>query len=118
MEDETVQNFVYCTPTKMIFGRDVVEKLPESLSKYGTKVLMTYGGGSIKDNEAAEKAISATYDLYESMGIPMHLKEIGIDESRISEMAHHIAVNEGLDQPYVYAPLSEKDIEEILTAAL
>jgi len=91
------------------------EKTVGRIAQYGRNV---FGINSAIDNEAAEKAISATYDLYESMGIPMHLKEIGIDESRISEMAHHIAVNEGLDQPYVYAPLSEKDIEEILTAAL
>jgi hypothetical protein len=48
----------------------------------------------------------------------MHLKEVGIDESRISEMAHHVAINEGLDQPYVYAPLNESDIEKILTDCL
>lgn len=45
-----------------------------------------------------------------------HLKEVGIDESRIEEMAHHIAVNEGLEN--AYAPLTEKDIVEILTASL
>ena len=46
----------------------------------------------------------------------MHLRDLGIDESRVGEMAHHIAVNEGLDQ--AYAPLSEKDIVEIITASL
>ena len=46
----------------------------------------------------------------------MHLKDVGIDESRIDEMAHHIAVNEGLDKAYV--PLSEEDIKSILLASL
>ena len=46
----------------------------------------------------------------------MHLKDVGIDESRISEMAHHIAVNEGLEN--AWASLTEKDITEILTASL
>ena len=46
----------------------------------------------------------------------MHLREVGIDDSRISEMAHHIAVNEGLEN--AYAPLTEKDIAEIITASL
>ena len=45
-----------------------------------------------------------------------HLKEVGIDESRIEEMAHHIAVNEGLENAYV--PLIEKVIVGILTASL
>ena len=46
----------------------------------------------------------------------MHLREVGIDESRIDEMAHHIAVNEGLEN--AYAPLTEQDIKEILIASL
>lgn len=36
--------------------------------------------------------------------------------SRISEMAHHIAVNEGLDQAWV--PLRENDIAAILRDCL
>jgi hypothetical protein len=46
----------------------------------------------------------------------MHLKEVGIDDSRIGEMAHHIAVNEGLDKAYV--PLLEEDLVKILTDSL
>jgi hypothetical protein len=46
----------------------------------------------------------------------MHLKEVGIDESRLEEMAHHIAVNEGLENAYV--PLTEQDILSILKASL
>ena len=56
----------------------------------------------------ANRAIDATYDFFKSIGIPMHLREVGIDESRIDEMAHHIAVNEGLEN--AYAPLNEDDI--------
>ena len=40
----------------------------------------------------------------------------GIGPERIPEMAHHIAVNEGLDRAYV--PLNEDDITEILRASL
>lgn len=38
-----MQNFDYCTPTRLIFGQGVVEKLPEVMSRYGEKILMTYG---------------------------------------------------------------------------
>ena len=38
------------------------------------------------------------------------------DDSRIDEMAHHIAVNEGLDQAWV--PLYEEDIAAILRDCL
>jgi len=53
---------------------------------------------------------------FKSIGIPMTLKEVGIDNSRLKEMAHHIAVNEGLEN--AWAPLNEKDILEILEASL
>lgn len=68
------------------------------------------------DFDIANQAIQATYDFFESIHIPMHLKDVGIDESRLEEMAHHIAVNEGLENAYV--PLSEEDILEILKASL
>ena len=64
----------------------------------------------------ANRAIDATYDFFKSIGIPMHLREVGIDESRIDEMAHHIAVNEGLEN--AYAPLNEDDIRQILIDSL
>ena len=139
-----MQNFEYCTPTRIVFGKGVIEKLPEVLGQYGKKVLLTYGGGSIrrmglyqkvkellKDfditelfgidphlpaQEIAEKAIEKTYAFFESMGIPMHLKEVGIGPERIPEMARHVAENEGLE--HAYAPLTEQDIAEILTASL
>ena len=43
-----INNFSYCTPTSLIFGKGVIKKLPNVLKKYGNKVLLTYGGGSIK----------------------------------------------------------------------
>lgn len=70
----------------------------------------------LPEAEIAEKTIDATYKFFESLGIPMHLKDVGIDESRIDEMAHHIAVNEGLEN--AYAPLDEKSIREILVNSL
>ena len=82
--------------------------------KYGINVFGL--DASLPEREIAEKAIDATYKFFESIGIPMHLREVGIDDSRLDEMAHHIAVNEGLD--HAYAPLSEQDIKEILVASL
>ena len=45
-----MNNFEYCTPTRLIFGKGVIEKLPEVMAPIGKKVLLTYGGGSIKKN--------------------------------------------------------------------
>lgn len=90
------------------------EKTIDRFVKYGVNVFGI--DASLPKQEIAEKAIEATYRFFESIGIPMHLREVGIDESRIDEMAHHIAVNEGLEN--AYAPLTELDIKEILLDSL
>lgn len=63
-----------------------------------------------------EEAIQAIYNFYKEIGIPMSLGELGIDDSRIDEMAHHVAVNEGLDK--AWAPLLEADIAAIMRDCL
>lgn len=45
-----MKNFVYSIPTKVYFGKGQVEKLGKILAPYGKKVLLVYGGGSIKRN--------------------------------------------------------------------
>lgn len=40
--------FTYHNPTKLIFGKDQIDKLAKELKQYGNKVLLVYGGGSIK----------------------------------------------------------------------
>ncbi len=90
------------------------DRTVERFVKYGVNVFGI--DKSLDKYEIADKAIEETYKFFESIGIPMHLKDVGIDESRIEEMAHHIAVNEGLEN--AYAPLTEKDMVEILTASL
>lgn len=43
-------NFSYCNPTKLYFGEDAMSNLSEELKNYGNKILLVYGGGSIKKN--------------------------------------------------------------------
>ncbi|MCR5601289.1 MAG: iron-containing alcohol dehydrogenase [Ruminococcus sp.] len=90
------------------------DKTVSRFVKYGVNVFGIDSG--LGDYEMAEKAIQATYEFFESIGIPMHLRDVGIDESRIGEMARHVAENEGLENAWV--PLSEKDIADIFTASL
>lgn len=71
---------------------------------------------SLPEMKIAEKAIKAIHDFYLEIGIPMTLREVGIDGSRIDEMAHHVAVNEGLEN--AWAPLYEDDIAAILRDCL
>ena len=90
------------------------EKTIDRFVKYGINVFGI--DVTLPKQEIAEKAIDETYRFFESINIPMHLREVGIDDSRIDEMAHHIAVNEGLEK--AYAPLTEQDIKEILLESL
>jgi alcohol dehydrogenase YqhD (iron-dependent ADH family) len=90
------------------------EKTVDRFVKYGVNVFNI--DSSLDKMDIANKAIEETYKFFESINIPMHLREVGIDESRIDEMAHHVAINEGLDEAWV--PLQEKDISDIFRASL
>ncbi|HOA16343.1 MAG TPA: iron-containing alcohol dehydrogenase [Fervidobacterium sp.] len=58
-----MENFVFHNPTKLVFGKDTVEKIGEELRKNGIKkVLMIYGGGSIKKNGVYEKVVRSLHD--------------------------------------------------------
>lgn len=83
------------------------EQVVERIEKFGKNV---FGA------EGCEASILAIYDFYREIGIPMTLKEVGIDESRLGEMAQHVAELEGLDQAWV--PLYEQDILDIFKACL
>lgn len=83
--------------------------------KYGVEVFGI--DPNLDEWEIANRSIQATYDFLKGLGIPMSLREVGIDDSRLDEMAHHIA-QEGLDDPKFFAPLNEADILEILKATL
>ncbi len=43
-------NFVYSNPTKLYFGDNAISFLSDELRNYGPKVMLCYGGGSIKRN--------------------------------------------------------------------
>lgn len=45
-----MENFIYSVPTTIYFGKGQVRHIGEIVKEYGTKVLLVYGGGSIKRN--------------------------------------------------------------------
>ena len=90
------------------------EKTIERFVSFGTGVFGI--DPALPEMEIAEKAIQSIHDFYREIGLPMTLHEVGIDGSRIDEMAHHIAVNEGLEN--AWAPLHEEDIAAILRDCL
>lgn len=60
----------------------------------------------------AKKGIEKTYQFFKDCGIPMTLPEIGVDDSRLREMAEHANRNNRLAGAYV--PLNADDVERIL----
>lgn len=50
-------NFNFETPTRIIFGKGQVDVLASEIIKYSTRVLLVYGGGSIKDNGLYNKIV-------------------------------------------------------------
>jgi|TARA_B110000240_G_scaffold26427_1_gene27316 NADP-dependent alcohol dehydrogenase len=66
-----MNDFEFKNPTKIIFGKDTIEKLENEIPK-NAKVLLLYGGGSIKKNgiyDQVKKALSKVAVL-EFGGIP------------------------------------------------
>lgn len=45
-----MENFILFNPVKVHFGRGMVDGLGKTVSKYGKRVLLIYGGGSIRKN--------------------------------------------------------------------
>lgn len=50
-------NFNYSIPTKIFFGKGKIDVLGHEVKKYGSKVLLVYGGGSIKRNGIYDRAV-------------------------------------------------------------
>jgi len=66
-----MNNFQYQNPTKILFGKNQIENLTSEIPK-NAKVLMLFGGGSIKKNgvyEQVSKALS-NFEVIEFGGIP------------------------------------------------
>ncbi|WP_439741184.1 iron-containing alcohol dehydrogenase [Bacillus pseudomycoides] len=58
-----MQNFIFRNPTKLIFGQGQLEQLKTEIPQYGKKVLLVYGGGSIKRNGVYDNVISILNEI-------------------------------------------------------
>lgn len=65
--------FTFYNPVKIHFGEDALEKLPKELAQFGEKVLVVYGGGSIKQNGVYDEVIGvlkqADKKIFELSGV-------------------------------------------------
>ena len=68
-----MNNFIYDIPVKIYFGENQLQHLSEELAKFGKRVLLTYGGGSIKRTGLYDAVVAevnkAGMELFELSGI-------------------------------------------------
>lgn len=68
-----MENFVIYNPTKLHFGKQVINGLGKSIAKHGKRVLLVYGGGSIKKYGIYEQVMKQLdgigAEVYEYSGI-------------------------------------------------
>lgn len=80
-----MNNFEFQNPVKLIFGKGEIARLRDEIAK-GTRIMVTYGGGSIKKNGVYDQVMEALagYDIIEFGGIEANpdystlIKAIGI----------------------------------------
>ena len=95
-----MQNFTFVNPTKIIFGEGSIAELKNEYSA-GDKILMTYGGGSIKKNGVYEQVIEALegFDLLEFGGIEANPRfetlMKAVELARKENVTHLLAVGGG-----------------------
>lgn len=87
--------FSFYNPVKLIFGKGQLEAVKKELPKYGKKVLVVYGGGSIKKNGLYDEVMAtlaeADLEVFELGGVEPN--------PRISTARKGIEIckNEGID---------------------
>lgn len=67
-----MNQFLQYNPTRLYFGKGQIEQMAQEITK-GSKVLVVYGGGSIKRNGVYDEAVgmlkSLDADMYELSGV-------------------------------------------------
>ena len=98
-----MNNFDFYSPTRLIFGKDTQKQAGENVKKYASKILLHYGGGSIKRcglyDEVAASLKAAGVDFTELSGVVpnprVSLVRKGIDICRREGINFILAVGGG-----------------------
>lgn len=66
-----MRDFVFHNTTKVYFGKDQLKHLPEELEKYGKRVLLVYGGGSVKRSGLYDRIqkLLKDFELFDLPGV-------------------------------------------------
>ena len=72
----------------------------------------------VKELNDSYLVIDAFYKFFESIGIPMHLVEVGVKEEKIEEMAEHILKYDPTIGEYMYVELDRNALIRILKESM
>lgn len=99
-----MENFVFCSPTEFIFGKETQKKTGESLKKYGAKkVMIVYGSERIRENgllkEVEDSITEQGIEFCEFGGIAPNPTAdsvyAGIDKARAENVDFILAIGGG-----------------------
>ncbi len=113
-----MENFEFKNPTKLIFGKGTIAQLATNLPA-GKKIMITFGGGSVKSNGVYDQVIAAMagFDFVEFWGIePNPLVETvrkAVDMAKAEGVEYFLAVGGGstLDATKVIAAATLSDMD-------
>ena len=63
-----MNNFNLHTPTRILFGKGAVSELRAQIPE-GARVLITYGGGSVKKNGVLDQVVTAQLEGVDVRGV-------------------------------------------------
>lgn len=77
-----MNSFTFHIPTDIRFGRGQIACLPGELARYGRKVLLVYGGGSIKRSGIYDqiRTLLSEFEVYELSGIQPNPRLASVEE--------------------------------------
>ena len=98
-----MQNFVFENPTKILFGKGSIAKIGTEVKRFGGRVLMVYGMGSVRTSGVYEQVLNslkeAGVDIVELPGVksnPLLSKaKEGIELARLKKVDVVLAVGGG-----------------------
>ena len=124
-----MRDFVFENKTKVYFGKEQLCHLHEEVARFGKRVLLAYGGGSIKriglydkvmaelQKAGAKAAILALETFFfEILGLKSRLSDLGIDDKNFAAMARKACGAEGI--LHGFTDLTPADVEKIFRMCL
>ncbi|MBQ9275739.1 MAG: iron-containing alcohol dehydrogenase [Succinivibrio sp.] len=93
--------------------RILSEQTAPRLAHFGREVFKV---GGANDLESARLAITATYNFFKSLGVPMTFTELGVGSEHFGDMARHAVTCGSL--AYAWVPLNEEDVVAIFEKCL